>query len=152
MGQEFKAPKYSKDSEMILDCMKNQVIVFDLNTSGVFKHNVIGRRLVEEFPEYYQEYLKRLYMGRIYPGDCFIMEVRGYTLAGLVNHSKPQVKDDDDSETVAHLTKLCINKMIEQLGTDKEYVSGILGRRFNAWPSVFNLIGNLKVNWLIFPQ
>lgn len=155
MSKVNTSPKHIyQKKEMVLDCRRTDgdVIVFDINLYNVWGHDKIGRRVANEFPEFMKEILRLTVNDQLFIGECIVMDVRGYTLVGLITHLNPVDAALDDNETVAYHTMKAIDDMVEKLGENRHFVSGILGRRFQAWDEVYKHIMMSHLKWSVYTE
>lgn len=151
--QTSKFPVYMRGGEIPHDAIQNKhVIVFDINMTNAYSHDLIAKRLKHEYPEFFEEILKRTFEGRLYPGSCLVQTLRGITLVGLVTHNRPFDTNYDFNETVAHHAIMAIDEMLTKVDPSREFVSSIIGRNHGIWCTLFNRIRELNLNWTVLPE
>lgn len=131
-----------ESKEFILDCKRSDVIVVELNCQNIVYNNKTTRRIRSEFPEYFKWISDLFLSGKLKPGLCFIRNIRGYIICGIVN----QYNRSDDVQTIENFNEIAVLSMVKQLGFSRKYVSDF----FSGWAAITKCVMRNNLTWSVF--
>lgn len=144
--------KYHKQ-EMVYDCKRDKdVIVFDTNKLLIMDVGTINKRIKVEFPEVIKMLTLNAVNDNLFPGEAYVIKVRGFTIVALITQIYISGRDIDDGDTVDMFTTKAIDNMIKKIGSNLHFVSGILNRKVGKWNSVAYHILNKQLNWTVYTE
>jgi hypothetical protein len=142
-----------ENKEMVFDCLRDRIMVFDVNCQGILELDYIHCRLKVEFPAAVALVKAAALEGSIKPGDLITYEEGGYKIAFLATrHARVgSLKCGDD--VVSYSTENLIKKCYTAFGEGSKFVSAILNRDIStSWPALHPIIKELPIDWVVYTK
>lgn len=141
-------------NEMIYDCKKqdNAVLFIDVNAQGILELDVVGKRLLSEFPNIALMYRAGCVQGLFTPGVIRYYEDNGFEFVlgcTMAYRAGKLLRDDPDAVLKA------TTDIIKRLGSeykDRSFVSGILNRHLPIWGETSIRIASSGLDWSIYRE
>lgn len=135
--------EYNKEKEFILDCIRGEVMVVELNCKNLKLNTLVNKRLDHEFPEFNKHITKLFVNEKLIPGSSVIKKIDNFIICGVVN----SVGLNDDKNTVLHFTEKALDNLISNVGRDKQFISN---KFINGWVKMHKKINEYNLNWKVY--
>lgn len=144
--------KGDKD-EMVLDVPYWNIMVIDVDCSGLILNDVIEKRIQKEHPKAYKDLIAACLNNNIKPGMVLTTKRGGRDFAFIfLTKRKSGFRKSTEDDVVRAFDEASKTLLSKYGNSWLKYSSGILGRELRLWNKLCPIINKCNFTWFVHPR